>query len=235
MSSINTENNSELDNPLKERIKALMTVNELTHPYSFATRVGLSKGTFTGIWKEGRQALHKGTINKICAVTGADPEWLITGIGVPFPIYNYDEIINRQIEEACQGIIDETAPVEFEGDIPIGFYEDVSVELDSSLLIQAFETLDKALLTTGRVMQPKGRARFVAAVYASLKESEEMDTQLLEDCIFTIEEALKSTRRIMSPKAKTDLILIIYELYSGDASYKEAMISTINNLIRSVS
>lgn len=235
MSSINTENNSELDNPLKERIKSLMTVNELAHPYSFATRVGLSKGTFTGIWREGRQSLHKGTIDKICRVTGADPDWLITGEGIPFPIYNYDEIINRQVEEACQGKIDASAPVEFEGDVPAGFYEDVSVELDSSLLIQAFETLSNALQVTGRTMQPPGRARFVAAVYASLKENEDMDTQLLQDCIFTIEEALKSTRRTMSPKSKTDLILIIYELYSGDASYKEAMTSTINNLIRSVS
>ena len=113
--------------------------------------------------------------------------------------------------------------------------EIVTIELDTSLLVQAFETLDKALLTTGRVMQPKGRARFVAAVYASLKENEEMDTQLLEDCIFTIEESLKSTRRTMSSKSKTDLILIIYELYSGNASYKEAMTSTINQLIRSVS
>ena len=107
--------------------------------------------------------------------------------------------------------------------------------LDSSLLQQAFDTLDQALKTTGRVMQSKGRSRFVATVYASLKENEEMDTEVLQDCILTVEEALKSTRRYMSPKAKTDLILVIYELYSGNASYKEAMTSTINQLIRSVS
>lgn len=209
------------NNVLKDRIEFLMTPQELEKPYSFATRVGLAKGTFTGIWIKGRQSLHQGTINKICAATGADPGWLATGVGVPFPVNNYDEIINRQIDEACQGMVDED--------------EIVTIELDTSLLIQAFETLDKALLTTGRVMQPKGRARFVAAVYASLKENEEMDTQLLEDCIFTIEESLKSTRRTMSSKSKTDLILIIYELYSGNASYKEAMTSTINQLIRSVS
>lgn len=208
------------NNSLKDRIEFLMTPQELEKPYSFATRVGLAKGTFTGIWIKGRQSLHQGTINKICAATGVDPGWLATGVGVPFPIYNYDEIINRQVEEAYQDRIAE---------------DEIIIELDTSLLIQAFETLDKALLTTGRVMQPKGRARFVATVYSSLKENEEMDIKLLEDCIFTIEEALKSTRRTMSPKSKTDLILIVYELYSGNASYKEAMTSTINQLIRSVS
>jgi len=221
MSSQFGTNNSELDNPLKERIKLLMTAEELEKPYSFATRVGLAKGTFTGIWIQGRQSLHQGTINKICTATGADPGWLATGVGVPFPINTYDEIINRQIEEAWVGMVDEE--------------EIVTIELDRSLLAQAFETLDKALSTTGRVMQPKGVSRFVATVYASLKEDEEMDTEVLQDCILTVEEALKSTRRHMSPKAKTDLILAIYELYSGNASYKEAMTSTINQLIRSVS
>lgn len=220
MSSQFGKNNLELNNPLKERIKLLMTAEELEKPYSFATRVGLSKGTFTGIWKEGRSSLHQRTVDKICAVTGADPGWLATGVGVPFPIYNYDEIINRQIDETFQHPEEE---------------ESVTIELDASLLIQAFETLDKALLTTGRVMQPKGISRFVATVYASLKEDEDMDTEVLQDCILTIEEALKSTRRSMSSKAKTDLILAIYELYSGNALYKEAMTSTINQLIRSVS
>ena len=108
-------------------------------------------------------------------------------------------------------------------------------ELDTSLLKQAFDTLEQALETTGRIMQPKGVSRFVATVYASLKEDEEMDTVVLQDCILTVEEALKATRRVMSSKAKTDLILAVYELYSGNALYKEAMTSTINQLIRSVS
>ena len=107
--------------------------------------------------------------------------------------------------------------------------------LDTSLLEQAFETLDQALKATNRVMAPEGRPKFVAAVYASLKEDQAVNIQVLKDCIFTVEEALSSTRRIMSPKAKTDLILAIYELYSGKALYKEAMTSTINQLIRSVS
>lgn len=103
------------------------------------------------------------------------------------------------------------------------------------MLQQAFDTLEQALEATGRIMQPKGVSRFVATVYASLKEDEEMDTVVLQDCILTVEEALKATRRVMSSKAKTDLILAVYELYSGNALYKEAMTSTINQLIRSVS
>lgn len=203
-------------------------------PFPWSERVGLNKSSFQSARSRCKKPLPK-TLKQWAERIGCSYEWLNNGVGVPFPTENYDDVINRQVEEACQGKIDASAPVEFEGDVPAGFYEDVSVELDSSLLIQAFETLSNALQVTGRTMQPSGRARFVAAVYASLKENEDMDTQLLQDCIFTIEEALKSTRRTMSPKSKTDLILIIYELYSGDASYKEAMTSTINNLIRSVS
>lgn len=209
MSSLNSENNSELENPLKERIMFLMTESELRKPYSFATRVGLSKGTFTGIWKEGRSSLHQGTVNKICAATGANPAWLVTGIGEPFEQQTQTAQVVEPVQE--QHI------------------------LDTSLLQQAFETLDQALSATNKVMAPEGRSKFVATVYASLKEQESLNTEVLEDCIFTIEEALKSTRRVMSPKAKTDLILVIYDLYSGEASYKEAMKSTINQLIRSVS
>ena len=47
--------------------------------------------------------------------------------GIPFPVYNYDEIITRQIEEACQ--LDDEA---------------VSVELDTALLKQAFDILEEA-------------------------------------------------------------------------------------------
>ncbi|WP_151777323.1 hypothetical protein [Acinetobacter brisouii] len=214
MSSLKVKDDSELENPLKERIKFLMTESELNHPYSFATRVGLSKGTFTGIWKEGRSSLHHGTVNKICAATGANPAWLVTGMGEPF-------------EQQASAVVDVLEPK-----------QDVTLEaelLDTSLLEQAFETLDQALKATNRMMQPNGRAQFVAAVYASLKEDQAVNIQVLKDCIFTVEEALSSTRRIMSPKAKTDLILLVYELYSGEASYKEAMTSTINQLIRSVS
>lgn len=206
------------DNSLKERIEFLMTPEELEKPYSFATRVGLAKGTFTGIWVEGRNSLQKKTIDKIAEATGANPAWLTTGIGEPFKTWTSEELLQRQIEEA------------FEQDEP-----DLVTELDTSLLKQAFDTLEHALETTGRVMQPKGVSRFVATVYASLKEDEEMDTVVLQDCILTVEEALKAKRRTMSSKAKTDLILAIYELYSGNALYKEAMTSTINQLIRSVS
>lgn len=218
MSSLKAGNDSELENPLKERIKLLMTESELNRPYSFATRVGLSKGTFTGIWKEGRSSLHHGTVNKICAATGANPAWLVTGTGEPFT-----QPASAHMRETPG---QEGKPVINQGETEL---------LDTALLEQSFHTLEQALAATNKVMQPSGTSRFVAAVYASLKENEEMDTEVLKDCILTVEEALKATRRVMSPKAKTQLIQVIYELYSGNASYKEAMTNHIDQLIRSVS
>ncbi len=211
--------------PIQSRLYYLMvfgkqprTENESL--YGWTNRLGLPKSTTYGLFTKRNQNMHLASANKLAEGTGASVDWIQKGIGEPFLINHDDETIDRQAEGTYDGLV-------------VG--REVSIELDTSLLIQAFETLDNALKVTGRTMQPAGRARFVATVYASLKENEDMDTQLLEDCVFTIEESLKSTRRSMSPKSKTDLILIIYELYSGNASYKEAMKSTINNLIRSVS
>ena len=205
--------------PIQQRLYFLMLngaqprgVNESL--YGWCIRIGLSKSTAFGIFTKGNQNMHLSVAQTIADATGADIDWIRNGTGTPFPIDSYDEIIERQIEEA--------------------FSTETKV-LDTSLLQQAFETLDQALSATNKVMAPEGRSKFVATVYASLKEQESLNTEVLEDCIYTIEEALKSTRRVMSPKAKTDLILVIYDLYSGEASYKEAMKSTINQLIRSVS
>lgn len=179
--------------------------------YGWCGRLGLSNSTIFGIFKKNNKNMHLSVANKISKATGANIDWIQKGIGEPFE-----------------------TDIKKEPDIS-GVASDAAHILDAALLQEAFDTLEQALKATGRVMQPKGVSRFVATVYASLKEDEEMDTEVLQDCILTVEEALKSTRRHMSPKAKTDLILAIYELYSGNASYKEAMTSTINQLIRSVS
>lgn len=186
--------------------------------YGWCGRLGLSNSTVFGIFKKNNKNMHLSVAEKIAKATGANVEWLQHGTGEPIKTWTSEDILQRQIDEA------------FEQDEP-----NLVSELDTSLLKQAFDTLEQALETTGRVMQPKGVSRFVATVYASLKEDEEMDTVVLQDCILTVEEALKAKRRTMSSKAKTDLILAIYELYSGNALYKEAMTSTINQLIRSVS
>ncbi|ENX48796.1 MULTISPECIES: helix-turn-helix domain-containing protein [Acinetobacter] len=215
MSSLNTKNNSELENPLKERIKLLMTENELEKPYSFATRVGLSKGTFTGIWKEGRSSLHNGTVNKICVATGANPAWLTTGIGEPFIS---DQKINNQVNQGAKQKNLNT-----------------QISLNTDLLAQAFDTMDKALKVTNRTMTPQSKAKFVVSIYDNLNEETELKAELLQECIYTIEQALLDTRRTMSSTAKSELISIIYDLYYGNAAYKEAMKTTLDELIRSTS
>ncbi len=183
-------------------------------PFPWSERIGLNRSAFQSARARGKRPLPK-TVKKWAELIGCSYTWLNNGIGRPYEEETSTETV--------------AAPVTTKTDQPEPHI------LDTALLQQAFDTLEQALEATGRIMQPKGVSRFVATVYASLKEDEEMDTVVLQDCILTVEEALKATRRVMSSKAKTDLILAVYELYSGNASYKEAMTSTINQLIRSVS
>ena len=204
MSTQNKENNTELEsNPLKQRIKKLMTEKELEAPYSFAKRVGLSKGTFTGIWIEGRKSLHKSTLDKICEATGANPAWLATGVG---EVFSFESKSNRE---------------------PI-----TNTQLDAKLLIQAFNALESSLVSANKEMPPKGRSRFISALYQALKQTDDStNIEVLADCIYTIEEALNLKRQIMSSEAKTRLILAVYELYIYNPAYKDVMQSTITQLV----
>lgn len=196
----------DLDAQLWARIETLIGDER---PYPWAERVGINRSAFQSARSRGKKPLPK-TVRIWAEKIGCSYDWLNNGVGEPFSNDASLEKVENHSSNSPQ-------------------------ILDTSLLEQAFETLDQALKATNRMMQPNGRAQFVAAVYASLKEDQAVNIQVLKDCIFTVEEALSSTRRIMSPKAKTDLILLVYELYSGEASYKEAMTSTINQLIRSVS
>lgn len=220
MSSLNTENNSELENPLKERIKLLMTENELEKPYSFATRVGLSKGTFTGIWREGRSSLHHGTVNKICAATGANPAWLVTGIGEPFKL-NESEQHQDDYSQQPKNIIEEGLKI--------------STQIDRDKLQQAFETTEKALQDQNKMMQPEAKSEFIVMLYIALIDTsaQPFDNQLLTTAIFNIENELKKARRTMSPDKKTLLIIAIYTLYIDDAFNKKAIEQTTIQLVRS--
>ncbi|EOX7485865.1 hypothetical protein ACULUB_001210 [Acinetobacter baumannii] len=191
--------------------------------YGWCARIGLSKSTAFGIFSKGNQNMHLSVAQTISDATGADVDWIKNGTGVPFPVYSMDEIINKQIEEAIEDQILETnINPEFDG-------------LDTQLLQQAFDTLDKALKVTKRSMSPKAKAKFVVSLYDNLSEPGNAKIELLQECIETVEQALLDTRRIMSSSAKSELILIIYDLYYGNTAYKEAMKTTLDELIRSTS
>ncbi len=213
MSSQFDQNNSELENPLKERIKFLMTAEELKRPYSFATRIGLSKGTFTGIWVEGRSSLHQKTIDKIAQATGANPAWLSTGIGEPF---SAEQQSSAQPE----------APVQSEKN-------DVAQGIDKYLLTQAIETAEKALDIANGTMTPENKAEFISTLYFNTNQNN-VSEELLKACVSLIEKALKETRHIMSPQAKSELILVIYNFYSDKPWTQEHLKSALDQLIRSV-
>lgn len=221
MSSKNTENNSELENLLKTRIKFLMTQEELSKPYSFATRIGLSKGTFTGIWKEGRQSLHKSTATKICEATGANPAWLMTGIGEPF---SKDIGVAQQQDKE---IYTEPSIVEQEG-------LKITTAIDKAMLQAALETTEKKLKEQSLIMQPKDKAEFILMLYDILIDIEKSpyNKQLLNDVIFEVEECLERLYRTMLVDKKTLLIVAIYTLYSVNSENKEGIKQTITDIIR---
>lgn len=228
MSSINTENNSELDNPLKERIKILMTVNELAHPYSFATRVGLSKGTFTGIWREGRQSLHQRTINKICAATGVDPDWLDKGIGEPFPANRINEPqanIRTEVDEP----IEKPKTIQKKG-------LTLSTTINIDKLNEVFETTQEILDKQNRMMSATALGEFTVMLYKMFvdEKTEPFNSQLLQQTTYIVESVLENKQLRMSPKNKTLLIIAIYTLYIDYPADAEQMLQTTEALIRKI-
>lgn len=76
------DNYEQQTTPFRERI-ALLIGDE--KPYSWAARVGISKGGFAQIWNNQTSTPHRATVQRICDATGASFEWLMHGKGEPFP------------------------------------------------------------------------------------------------------------------------------------------------------
>lgn len=225
MSSQFEKNISELNNPLKERIKLLMTAEELEKPYSFATRVGLSKGTFTGIWVEGRTSLQQKTVDKIAVATGANQVWLMTGEGEPFK----EAPSSRKIEQNRAEYLIQAQAEDLENK-----KTDVPLSIDQQLLTQAIETAEKALVIAKGTMTPDDKAEFIATLFLNDNLSN-INEELLKACISLIEKALKETRRTLSPEPKSELIIVIYNFYYDKPWTEEHLKSALDQLIRSVS
>lgn len=222
MSTQKNLKNWELENnPLKERIKFLMTEEEKEKPYSFASRVNLSKSTFTGIWLEGRESLHKSTATKICEATGANIAWLMTGVGEPF---SKDIGVAQQQDKEIRA---EPSIVEQEG-------LKITTAIDKAMLQVSLETTEKKLREQSLVMQPKNKAEFILMLYDILIDIEKSpyNKQLLNDVIFEIEECLERLHRTMQIDKKTLLIVAIYTLYSVNSQDKEGIRQTITDIIR---
>jgi len=177
-------------------------------PYPWAEAKGINKSSFQSARARQKKPLPK-TVKAWAEKIGCNYEWLNTGIGQPF---------NENIETA-------QSPS-----------KEVSDELlKISLLAQAFETMNKALSVTNRTMSPEAKAKFVVSIYSSLNQENRINLELLQECIYTVEQALLDTRRTMTSNAKSELILIIYDLYYGNTAYKEAIKTTLDELIRSTS
>ncbi len=149
MRSQKNQTNCEPENPLKQRIAQLMSEEDLKHPYAWAAKIGLSKGTFSGIWNLGRNALHKSTAEKISVGTGANIQWIQTGIGQPFD----------QSQSQTQTQATETPSN------PPASPEQGKILLDLDTLEMAIHTLESVLEQTRRTMSPSKKTELILAIY----------------------------------------------------------------------
>jgi phage repressor protein C with HTH and peptisase S24 domain len=95
----NGANRSRLRNPgFHARLKQLVGAER---PYTWADRIGISKGAFTRIWKEGTVPTSE-LILRIRAATGVSLDWLLTGEGTAgSPAYRAaDDLILVQMHKA---------------------------------------------------------------------------------------------------------------------------------------
>lgn len=202
------------NNALKQRIEYLMTPEEKEKPYSFATRVGLSKGTFTGIWVNGRNSLHQSTINKISKATGANAGWIATGEGEPYT--KSVKVENSQFP------------------LPSKKHNYV---LDTEMLKQCYESTEGALYATFRLMDSDQKAELISQFYVALLEENnkeiQLDVETLLLSIFTLEVSLFYSRQRMSSKNKTQLIASLYDSYHSNTEMKSTILEEYNQYKRS--
>lgn len=216
------------NNSLKERIQFLMTEEELQKPYSFATRVGLSKGTFTGIWVQGRKSLHQQTIDKISASTGVNAGWLATGVGEPFP----DSSDNAQI--TSQQAQTPALPPQHNTIQKQGLTLSTSINLDK--LKEVFETTEEILRTQNRTMPALARGEFTVMLYKMFidETAEPFNAELLQHSTYAVEDMLEKQRLTMSLEKKTLLIVAIYTMYIDTPAGVQQLLQTAGVLLRRI-
>ncbi|AOY43435.1 hypothetical protein AOT82_1056 [Psychrobacter sp. AntiMn-1] len=153
MSSELTENNMELDTPLKKRLYQLMTEDEKQYPFSFANRVDISKSTFHSIWTKGSTSIHKGTAKKIADATGVNVDWLHKGIGEPYSVAEQQVSTEKEREQ-----IKETAD---------------AGNIDMAIMIEALTIVDNYLTNYDKRMDSDKKAELVVSIYDLLCKSPE--------------------------------------------------------------
>ena len=154
MSSELTENNMELDTPLKKRLYQLMTEDEKQYPFSFANRVDISKSTFHSIWTKGSTSIHKGTAKKIADATGVNVDWLHKGIGEPYSD-GTRQAQHTEVDKAVERI-QETAD---------------AGNIDMTIMIEALTIVENYLTEHDKRMQADKKAELVVSIYDLLCKS----------------------------------------------------------------
>lgn len=158
MSSELPENNMELDTPIKKRLYQLMTDEEKKQPFSFATRIDISKSTFHSIWTKGSTSIHRSTAKKIADATGVNVDWLHKGIGEP-----YSDSSTIDIKDTTQQMQSLTAPA---------IASDIDTDgIDMAVMIEALTIVEDYLTEQCKRMDSDKKAELIVHIYDLLCKS----------------------------------------------------------------
>jgi len=160
MSSELTENNMELDTPLKKRLYQLMTEDEKQYPFSFANRVDISKSTFHSIWTKGSTSIHKGTAKKIADATGVNVDWLHKGIGEPYSTDAPQANGTRADKAVAQD------------------QNTVDGSIDMTVMVEALTIVDSYLIEHNKRMESDKKAELVVSIYDMLCKNPDAGTSI---------------------------------------------------------
>ncbi|MDF0604650.1 helix-turn-helix transcriptional regulator [Neisseriaceae bacterium TC5R-5] len=93
----------------RQRLQLLMGEER---PYAWAARLGINKGSFTNMWYRGGIP-RASTAQKIVDATGCRLEWLLQGLGEPFPLAFSVAEPRPQIEQDSNCFVPENVLDEF--------------------------------------------------------------------------------------------------------------------------
>lgn len=120
--------------------------------YPWGARIGLPRSTFHGLIN-GVQNMQRAVAERVSLITGANIDWLISGVGEPFPT------VGSQQQNQGQSKTSPELPLQPTMDTP----QDL---VDLEILTKSIRTLEIALHEARRTMSHEKKAALIASLYA---------------------------------------------------------------------
>ena len=162
--------------PLQERIDVLIGKEK---PFRWASKVGVPKSGFSRIWGEPGSIPQQKTYDRIVEATGCSRDWLVYGIGLPFPGEKHaaNERSTAEDVQAVQALLAEGNKRAGEDEPGNG-----PGEVDVQRLAIIVEFLERWLVEnrSGEAINPKRKAQAIALMYRYLKTVAQISSEDVE-------------------------------------------------------